>query len=55
MKIPARKEPIVMGKPEVNMFKALQQAFNLDPARCLMVGDRSVSVHLTVVALGGIS
>ncbi|KAK3094704.1 hypothetical protein FSP39_005231 [Pinctada imbricata] len=40
VKVPARKEPIVMGKPEVNMFKALQQAYNLDPQRSMMVGDR---------------
>ncbi|XP_048769824.2 glycerol-3-phosphate phosphatase-like isoform X2 [Ostrea edulis] len=40
VKVPARKEPIVMGKPEINMFKCLQEAHNLDPSRCMMVGDR---------------
>lgn len=40
VKVPARREPLVMGKPETNMFKCLQKAHNLDPARCMMVGDR---------------
>ncbi|XP_061176626.1 glycerol-3-phosphate phosphatase-like [Saccostrea echinata] len=39
VKIPARKEPLLMGKPKINMFKCLQQAYNLDPSRCIMVGD----------------
>lgn len=40
VKVPARREPLVMGKPETNMFRCLQKAHNLDPARCMMVGDR---------------
>ncbi|XP_022291086.2 glycerol-3-phosphate phosphatase-like [Crassostrea virginica] len=40
VKVAARKEPLVMGKPQTNMFKCLQEAHNLDPSRCMMVGDR---------------
>lgn len=34
------REPIVMGKPAPNMFEVLRKAHGLDPARCMMVGDR---------------
>ncbi|GFO26456.1 phosphoglycolate phosphatase [Plakobranchus ocellatus] len=32
--------PIVMGKPTRNMFEVLRKIHNLDPPRCMMVGDR---------------
>jgi len=35
----ARRQPKVLGKPEKLMFEVLQKEHNLDPARCLMVGD----------------
>jgi len=35
----ARRKPLVVGKPEPLMFDVLKQRFNLDPSRCLMVGD----------------
>ncbi|KAK3793797.1 hypothetical protein RRG08_061931 [Elysia crispata] len=34
------REPIVMGKPAPNMFEVLREVHNLDPSRCMMVGDR---------------
>ncbi|KAK3793802.1 hypothetical protein RRG08_061935 [Elysia crispata] len=34
------REPIVMGKPAPNMFEVLRKVHNLDPSRCMMVGDR---------------
>ncbi|KAK7491507.1 hypothetical protein BaRGS_00017336 [Batillaria attramentaria] len=40
VKTPAQREPIVVGKPERPMFEELQKLHNLDPARCVMVGDR---------------
>ncbi|XP_052064764.1 glycerol-3-phosphate phosphatase-like isoform X2 [Mytilus californianus] len=39
IKIPARKEPVVVGKPNSVMFDLLKKEHNLDPARCMMVGD----------------
>ena len=32
-----------MGKPAPNMFEVLRKVHNLDPSRCMMVGDRSGS------------
>jgi ribonucleotide monophosphatase NagD (HAD superfamily) len=40
VKIPARREPIILGKPQTPMFDVLKTKFNLDPQRSLMVGDR---------------
>ncbi|XP_071122189.1 glycerol-3-phosphate phosphatase-like isoform X2 [Mytilus edulis] len=39
IKIPARKEPVVVGKPNSVMFDLLKKEHNLDPSRCMMVGD----------------
>ncbi|RUS81930.1 hypothetical protein EGW08_010316, partial [Elysia chlorotica] len=38
--IASGREPIVMGKPAPNMFEVLRKVHNLDPSRCMMVGDR---------------
>ena len=40
------REPIVMGKPAPNMFEVLRKVHNLDPSRCMMVGDRLGFVFL---------
>jgi hypothetical protein len=40
--IPSRKEPIIVGKPNSVMFDLLKKEHNLDPSRCMMVGDRLV-------------
>lgn len=40
VKYPAQREPIILGKPERSMFEQLQKEHNLDPKRCVMVGDR---------------
>ncbi|KAL8597587.1 hypothetical protein ACOMHN_001518 [Nucella lapillus] len=37
---PAEKDPIIVGKPSTHMFDVLRKLHDLDPARCLMVGDR---------------
>ena len=37
---PAQRRPIIVGKPEPPMFEELRKLHNLDPQRCLMVGDR---------------
>jgi len=42
IKIPSRKEPIIVGKPNSVMFDLLKKEHNLDPSRCMMVGDRLV-------------
>ncbi|GFO27980.1 phosphoglycolate phosphatase [Plakobranchus ocellatus] len=34
------REPIVMGKPAPNMFEVLRKVHNLEPSRCMMIGDR---------------
>ncbi|GFS01419.1 phosphoglycolate phosphatase [Elysia marginata] len=34
------REPIVMGKPAPNMFEVLRKVHNIDPSRCMMIGDR---------------
>ncbi|XP_060068256.1 uncharacterized protein LOC132548408 [Ylistrum balloti] len=39
IKVPARRDPIVIGKPEAAIFNVLKEAHNLDPARTMMVGD----------------
>ncbi|XP_069133452.1 glycerol-3-phosphate phosphatase-like isoform X1 [Argopecten irradians] len=39
IKVPARREPIVVGKPQPAIFDVLRDAHNLDPARTMMVGD----------------
>ncbi|KAL3843131.1 hypothetical protein ACJMK2_021083 [Sinanodonta woodiana] len=39
-KIPARREPIIIGKPSTYGFTPLQKLHNLDPSRTLMVGDQ---------------
>ncbi|ESO97618.1 hypothetical protein LOTGIDRAFT_181589 [Lottia gigantea] len=36
----ARKKPLVIGKPETTMFDVLAKANDLQPSRCMMVGDR---------------
>ncbi|XP_063398705.1 glycerol-3-phosphate phosphatase-like isoform X1 [Mytilus trossulus] len=47
IKIPARKEPVVVGKPNSVMFDLLKKEHNLDPSRCMMVGDRSdTDIHM---------
>ncbi|XP_059157934.1 glycerol-3-phosphate phosphatase-like isoform X2 [Physella acuta] len=38
--VAANRPPILMGKPETNMFEVLRQVHNLDPSRCMMTGDR---------------
>ncbi|BFZ15943.1 hypothetical protein BsWGS_18982 [Bradybaena similaris] len=38
--VAAERNPILMGKPATNMFDVLQKVHNLDPARCMMTGDR---------------
>ena len=49
---PAQRKPIVVGKPQPPMFEELKKVHNLDPDRCLMVGDRSVNrVHLPASCL----
>ncbi|XP_021353023.1 glycerol-3-phosphate phosphatase-like [Mizuhopecten yessoensis] len=40
VKVPARREPIVIGKPNPTIFNVLKEAHGLDPSRTLMVGDR---------------
>ncbi|XP_064601928.1 glycerol-3-phosphate phosphatase-like [Liolophura sinensis] len=40
VKMAARREPIVLGKPNKHMFKILEETFKLDPERTVMVGDR---------------
>ncbi|KAI6206832.1 hypothetical protein M3Y94_00958900 [Aphelenchoides besseyi] len=34
------RTPMVFGKPQAAMFEYIQQRFNIDPKRTLMVGDR---------------
>lgn len=46
VKLAARREPIVLGKPNKHMFKILEETFKLDPVRTVMVGDR-YDMHLT--------
>lgn len=38
--VAAERDPVIMGKPESNMFDVLKIAHNLDPSRCMMTGDR---------------
>ncbi|XP_041365961.1 glycerol-3-phosphate phosphatase-like isoform X2 [Gigantopelta aegis] len=40
VKIPARRDPIILGKPEKPMFEVLRETHNLNPSRCCLVGDR---------------
>ncbi|XP_013061272.2 glycerol-3-phosphate phosphatase-like isoform X1 [Biomphalaria glabrata] len=41
----ANRRPILMGKPETNMFDLLKKVRNIDPSRCLMTGD-SISTDI---------
>ncbi|CAG5127591.1 unnamed protein product [Candidula unifasciata] len=38
--VASERNPILMGKPATNMFDVLQKVHSLDPARCMMTGDR---------------
>ncbi|XP_076471925.1 glycerol-3-phosphate phosphatase-like isoform X2 [Babylonia areolata] len=38
--VPAEREPIIVGKPSPSMFEELRKLHNLEPSRCVMVGDR---------------
>ncbi|GFO29805.1 phosphoglycolate phosphatase [Plakobranchus ocellatus] len=40
LSVASGREPVVLGKPSPVMFEVLQTMFDLEPARCLMVGDR---------------
>ncbi|XP_033735666.1 glycerol-3-phosphate phosphatase-like isoform X2 [Pecten maximus] len=40
VKVAARREPLVIGKPNPTIFDVLKRAYGLDPRRTLMVGDR---------------
>lgn len=40
VQVPARRQPIVIGKPNPTIFNVLRDAHGLDPSRTLMVGDR---------------
>ena len=42
IKIPAHREPLVVGKPGKLMFDMLHETHGLEPDRTLMVGDRFV-------------
>ncbi|KAL8597586.1 hypothetical protein ACOMHN_001517 [Nucella lapillus] len=44
--VPAERDPIIVGKPSTHMFDELRKLHDLDPARCLMVGDRFSDVGL---------
>lgn len=40
VKVPAHREPLVIGKPETIMFDMLHETHGLEPEKTLMVGDR---------------
>ena len=42
VKIPAHREPLVIGKPGKIMFDMLHEEHGLDAEKTIMVGDRSV-------------
>ena len=42
IKIPAHREPLVIGKPGKIMFDMLHDTHGLEADRTIMVGDRSV-------------
>ena len=43
IKVPARREPHVIGKPGTAMFDLLHEIHGLDASRSMMVGDRLVN------------
>ena len=45
VKVPARKQPIVIGKQSTTCFEVLKKTHNLDPTRTMMVGDRYKHTH----------
>ena len=37
-----RQPDVVCGKPHQPIFDAIRMLHNVDPKRCIMIGDRSV-------------
>ncbi|CAL4128232.1 unnamed protein product [Meganyctiphanes norvegica] len=60
--VAAQRDPIVIGKPSVHMFQALQEIHQLDPTRTIIVGDRWSDIRFghnnglkTLLVLSGFS
>ena len=48
VKIPAHREPLVIGKPGKIMFDMLHEEHGLDAEKTIMVGDRSVGTKIKI-------